>query len=78
MSAGIWESTVGRDRLNDWYDHFLDKIDVSTESVFVDTRHGQSHVLIAGPEDASSDSLNRGKPQEAVVSNIDDMGRGVG
>jgi len=52
LGANVWKSSAGRVRLNDWYDHFRDKIDVSTESIFVDTRHGPSHVLIAGPEDA--------------------------
>ena len=46
------EKLEGRDRLNEWYDRFLDKIESPVESTYVATSCGPSHVLIGGPEGA--------------------------
>ena len=52
MSSVLWKTETGRERLTDWYDQFLVKIDIAVARVVVPTVHGESHVLIAGPEGA--------------------------
>ena len=52
MSSVLWKTETGRERLTDWYDQFLAKIDIAVARVVVPTVHGESHVLIAGPEGA--------------------------
>ncbi len=52
LPAQIWKTPAGHDRLNNWYDQFLSKIDTEVTSISVPTSIGPSHVLVTGPEDA--------------------------
>lgn len=48
----VWRNESGKNQLLDWYNRFQKKISFPVESKTVKTRFGESHVLIAGPEDA--------------------------
>lgn len=52
MNSPVWKTQAGHDRLNDCYVQFLHKVEGPTQSILVPTRHGPSHVLVGGPEDA--------------------------
>ncbi|MBA2116769.1 alpha/beta fold hydrolase [Bremerella alba] len=51
MKSCLFKTEAGRDRLDQWYERFLAKTVPPVDSVFVPTRHGENHVLVAGPED---------------------------
>lgn len=48
----IYRSETGRERLLECYDRALDGLDVAIEERTVETRHGDTHVLLAGPAEA--------------------------
>lgn len=48
MNESIFRSPEARRRLESWYDKFLKRTATPTESRFVATTHGASHVLLAG------------------------------
>lgn len=48
----IFKSEQGRMAIMEWYDAQVQKLPVTTESKMVDTSAGQTHVLIAGPQEA--------------------------
>jgi pimeloyl-ACP methyl ester carboxylesterase len=48
MNQSIFQSPEARNRLESWYEKFLNRVAVPTESRFVATSHGASHVLLAG------------------------------
>lgn len=47
-----YRSETGRERLHECYDRALDRLDVAIEERTVETRHGDTHVLLAGPSGA--------------------------
>ncbi len=51
LSAQIWKTSAGRDRLNAWYDKFASKLETEVTQLSVATSIGPSHVLASGPED---------------------------
>ncbi|GAB3687773.1 hypothetical protein GCM10028857_21230 [Salinarchaeum chitinilyticum] len=48
----IYRSGTGRERLHECYDRALDGLDVPIDERTIATRHGDTHVLLAGPADA--------------------------
>lgn len=52
MSETIWKDEPARARLDDWFEKFRARIAAPHESRMVATRHGDSHVLLAGRADA--------------------------
>lgn len=48
MSKKIFQSEPAKDKLEEWYELFLDKINPSTTSVKIETSFGTNHVLKAG------------------------------
>lgn len=50
MSQSIFQNLNARHRLENWYEKFLERADVPTESCYVHTSLGKSHVLLAGVE----------------------------
>lgn len=52
MGAVVWKNEAARGRLEEWYERFRARIPAPTEGRSVPTRHGPSHVLLAGPADA--------------------------
>lgn len=50
----VWKNEEARARLEGWYDRFLRKIGVPVQRHMVETAHGQNHVLVAGPESATT------------------------
>lgn len=48
MDQSIFQNNDARHRLENWYVKFLERANVTTESRYVDTSHGKSHVLLAG------------------------------
>lgn len=48
MNAAIFKSAAGRQRLVEWFDRFLARIDAPVERRIVPTSLGSSHVLVAG------------------------------
>lgn len=48
MGQSIFQNLDARNRLESWYEKFLKRANVTTESRYVDTSHGKSHVLLAG------------------------------
>lgn len=48
MESSVFKSEAAVARMADWYERFLAKIDVPTESVYVQTSFGRSHVLAVG------------------------------
>lgn len=52
MKSVIWKTEEGRKRLDHWYLRFQSKISTESKSEIVPTRFGESHVLVAGNEDA--------------------------
>lgn len=55
MHAVVWKSEEGRRRLEDWYTRFAGRIARPADAREVPTRHGLSHVLVAG--DASAPTI---------------------
>lgn len=49
MTATIWQDEAARVRLEAWCERFQSRIEVPVESRTVPTRHGPTHVLLAGP-----------------------------
>jgi 2-hydroxy-6-oxonona-2,4-dienedioate hydrolase len=52
VGVSVWRDEAARVRLEAWYARFQDRISAPVESREVPTRHGPSHVLIAGAADA--------------------------
>ena len=50
--SSIYKSSAGEAELRALYDDQLAHLDMPTESCFVKTRFGDTHVLVAGPQDA--------------------------
>lgn len=50
--SSIYKSANGYDAIMGWYDHQLERLSVDTESLWVDTHAGRTHLLAAGPPDA--------------------------
>lgn len=48
----VWKNEAARSRLEAWFERFRARIPVPVESREVPSRHGPSHVLLAGPADA--------------------------
>ena len=48
----MYKSEAGFNAIMSWYEETEAKIPVPVESVFVDTRFGRTHMLVAGPVDA--------------------------
>jgi pimeloyl-ACP methyl ester carboxylesterase len=48
MGTSVFKSEAAKARMADWYERFLAKINVPTESIFVQTSFGKSHVLAVG------------------------------
>lgn len=46
----IWRTPAGRDRLIEWYERFLSKVDAPIDRQTVPTRFGPSHLLAIGSE----------------------------
>ncbi|MDR9419232.1 alpha/beta fold hydrolase [Gracilimonas sp.] len=55
MADNIFKNKTAQNRMENWYQQFLDRANVETESVEVSTSFGSSHVLTAG--DRSKPSL---------------------
>lgn len=53
MSKTVWRNEAARGRLEAWYGRFRDRVPGPVEDREVPTRHGPSHVLLAGPTDAT-------------------------
>jgi len=51
MPASVWKDDAARLRLEHWYERFLARVPGPVERRQVPTRHGQSHVLVAGRAD---------------------------
>jgi 2-hydroxy-6-oxonona-2,4-dienedioate hydrolase len=51
MRTTVWRNEAARARLEGWFERFRRRIPVPVESREVPTRHGPSHVLLAGPPD---------------------------
>jgi 2-hydroxy-6-oxonona-2,4-dienedioate hydrolase len=49
----VWKNEAARTRLETWYERFRARIPALNESREVPTRHGPSHVLMAGPVDGT-------------------------
>jgi 2-hydroxy-6-oxonona-2,4-dienedioate hydrolase len=50
MNKIIFKNEKGRAKLQEWYQVFLEKIEVPVTSMHVETSHGQNHLLLAGDE----------------------------
>lgn len=50
MTKAIFKNEESKNRIEQWYLKFLDKVQVSVKSEFVSTSIGESHVLFAGDE----------------------------
>lgn len=50
MAKKIFKSDKGRSRLEEWYQLFLNKIEVPVTSLHVTTSLGENHILVAGDE----------------------------
>ncbi|HEX8286773.1 MAG TPA: alpha/beta hydrolase [Pyrinomonadaceae bacterium] len=48
MGQSIFQNLDARNRLENWYEKFLERANVKTESRYVDSSHGKSHILFAG------------------------------
>ncbi|WP_123538802.1 alpha/beta fold hydrolase [Halosimplex salinum] len=48
---GIYRSSTGRDVLRAAYARAVERLGVDVEERYVETRHGETHVLLAGPQD---------------------------
>ncbi|MEM6532589.1 MAG: alpha/beta hydrolase [Myxococcota bacterium] len=44
----IYRSDEGRRTMARWYSRFIERLGVPTESLEVETRHGRTHILVAG------------------------------
>jgi 2-hydroxy-6-oxonona-2,4-dienedioate hydrolase len=51
VTQTVWRDEAARTRLEGWFDIFRARISVPTESRQLPSRHGPSHVLLAGPAD---------------------------
>lgn len=49
MEKSIYSSEIGKAILQKGYDTYLKSLDVNTESIFVQSRFGKTHVLTMGP-----------------------------
>ena len=52
MGSVTWKDEPARARLERWFERFRERVGVPTESREVPTRHGPSHVLLAGGSNA--------------------------
>ncbi|MDZ7721143.1 MAG: hypothetical protein U5K72_20140 [Balneolaceae bacterium] len=50
MDNKIFQNDHAKEKLEEWYQLFLNKIDTPTESIQVETSFGTSHVLKAGDD----------------------------
>lgn len=51
MAHTVWRDETARVRLDAWFERFRARVTAPVESCEVPTRHGPSHVLLAGPAD---------------------------
>jgi pimeloyl-ACP methyl ester carboxylesterase len=49
----FYKSEKGYQSITRWYNNLLDKFDFEYESKYVDTRFGETHMLVSGPPDAA-------------------------
>ncbi|WP_440769229.1 alpha/beta fold hydrolase [Natronorubrum sp. DTA28] len=49
---GIYRSARGERRIKGFYDHLLSNLETQFDREWVDTRFGETHVLVTGPDDA--------------------------
>ncbi|PQO33358.1 alpha/beta hydrolase [Blastopirellula marina] len=52
MKSHLYKTAAGRQRLDQWYERFLAKIETPVETRTVPTRFGENQVLVTGPADA--------------------------
>ncbi len=52
MGKSIYKSDEGRRAMAHWYEHFVARLGTEVEFVQVETRFGQTNVLVTGPKDA--------------------------
>jgi 2-hydroxy-6-oxonona-2,4-dienedioate hydrolase len=50
--TSVFKSQQGRAAIMEWYDSQVQKLSVQTESKMIETFAGQTHVLVAGPQEA--------------------------
>ncbi|RJT07061.1 alpha/beta fold hydrolase [Halococcus sp. IIIV-5B] len=48
---GIYHSQTGRQALETWYSKGVDQLNIDIEEQWIETRYGDTHVLLAGPQD---------------------------
>ena len=48
----LYKSAEGHQKLVDWYETALKRIDADVSSVWAETRYGRTHMLASGPQDA--------------------------
>ncbi len=53
MTTTMFVDQAARGRMQEWFDAFRSALPFPTESRFVDTPEGRTHVLVTGPEDGS-------------------------
>jgi len=49
----MYKTSDGRKAIMEWYADVVAQLDVAVESQYVDTRFGRTHMLVAGPENAT-------------------------
>ncbi len=52
-TTAMFVDQAARGRMEEWFDAFRSDLPFATESRFVDTAEGRTHVLVTGPEDGS-------------------------
>ncbi len=50
MKSKIFRDEKGRQKLEEWYQRYLNKIEAPTESIYIETSFGLNHVLKVGDE----------------------------
>jgi pimeloyl-ACP methyl ester carboxylesterase len=65
--SALYKSPEGYAAMTRFYDTSLEKLPVPVESVYVDTRWGQTHMLAAGPADAPPLFLLQGMAGSAIL-----------
>ncbi|MRX71941.1 alpha/beta fold hydrolase [Bacillus lacus] len=53
MSSSIYRTPEGKKGIQKYYDHYLQQLPITFQRTYVPTSCGNTHVLLAGPEDAS-------------------------
>lgn len=59
-TTAMFVDRAARGRMQEWFDAFRSDLPFSTESRFVDTAEGRTHVLVTGPEDGATTRTARG------------------